>query len=201
MKLGYCRVSTKDQNLERQLQKMVDLGIDERYIFTDKDSSRTFDREGYALLKRMVRQGDIVFFDSLDRLGRTYHGVIEEWKFFTRTVGADIVILENQELFDSRNFKKMGDFGSLLEDQFLNLFSFIAEQEYKKIKQRQIEGVEQAKKKGVKFGRPKKPLPDNFNDEVQKWKRNDQTAVETFTKLGISKSRFYALIRDLDEEL
>lgn len=141
MKIGYIRVSSKDQNVDRQLVKMIDIGIEERFIFIDKQSGVDFDRSQYQAMKQVVREGDVVYLDALDRLGRDYEGIISEWKFITRTINANIIVLENEALFDSSKFKAMGDMGKLMEDQFLSLLSYVAEQERKKIKQRQAEGI------------------------------------------------------------
>lgn len=150
MKIGYVRVSSKDQNQERQIKKMLELGIEERMIFVDKQSGKDFDRPGYQAMKRILREGDIIYFDALDRLGRNYDAVINEWKYITRELKADIVVLENASLFDSRKFREMGDIGRLMEDQFLSLLAYVADQERKKIKQRQAEGIALAKKNGCR---------------------------------------------------
>lgn len=132
MKLAYVRISTKDQNAERQIKKMRELGIEERYTFIDKASGKDFNRPQYQALRLVIREGDLIYIDALDRLGRDYEGIIREWKYITREVNADIVVLENETLFDSRKFKNMGDLGRLMEDQFLSLLSYVAEQERKR---------------------------------------------------------------------
>lgn len=152
---GYVRVSSTDQNIDRQIHKMLALGIAERDIFIDKASGKNFDRLNYQTLKRILRSGDLIYIDALDRLGRSYDDIIHEWKEITRKINADIVILENQTLFDSRKFKEMGDVGKLMEDQFLSLLSYVADQERKKILRRQAEGIEAARKKGKHLGRPR----------------------------------------------
>jgi DNA invertase Pin-like site-specific DNA recombinase len=137
---------------------MKELGIEDRFIFIDKQSGKDFEREQYQAMKRIIRENDLLFLDALDRLGRDYEGIIREWKVITRELGADIVILENETLFDSRKFKQMGDMGKLMEDQFLSLLSYVADQERKKIRQRQAEGIAVAKAKGKHLGRPKMDL-------------------------------------------
>ena len=149
MKIGYGRVSAKDQNPERQLVKFRELGIEDRFIFIDKKSGKDFDRPRYQAMRLMIREGDLVYVDALDRLGRDYDGIIREWKHITREVGADIVCLDNETLFDSRKFKTMGDFGKVMEDQFLSLLAYVAEQERKKNRQRQAEGIEIARRKSM----------------------------------------------------
>lgn len=154
MKLGYVRVSTRDQHVERQVLKMRERGIEERFIFIDQGwSGKRFDRLEYQAMKRILQQGDSVYLDAVDRLSRDYDGIIREWKEITRDFGADIVVLENETLFDSRRFREMGDIGKLMEEQFLALLAYVAEQERKNIKRRQKEGIAVAKAKGVRFGR------------------------------------------------
>lgn len=129
---GYIRVSTKDQNEQRQLHKMMERGVEARRIFVDKASGRHFDCPQYQLLRKILSTGDIVYIDALDRMGRNYDEVISEWKYITRELQANIVVLENETLFDSRKFREMGDMGRLMEDQFLSLLSYVADQERKK---------------------------------------------------------------------
>ncbi|PZL77489.1 recombinase [Enterococcus plantarum] len=201
MLFGYARVSTKEQNLDRQIQKFNDLGIESRYIFVDKQSGAEFDRPQYQLLLHMLRSGDIVYLDSLDRLGRNYSGVIEEWKYITRKIKADIIVLENSELFDSRKFKTMGDIGLLLEDQFLSMLSYVADQERKKSKLRQTEGIEIAKSAGTVFGRPKLVITEEFKRQYFSWKNGEQTATDTINKLGLSPSTFYRRVKEFEQEM
>lgn len=198
MLLGYVRISSKDQNEARQIIKMRELGIEERFIFVDKASGKDFDREQYQAMKRIIREGDLVYLDSLDRLGRTYDGVIEEWKFITRTLNADIVTLDNASLFDSRKFKELGDIGKLMEDQFLSLLAYVAEQERKKIKQRQAEGIAVAKSQGKHLGRPVASVDTKVLQKIYRsWKAGEITAVDASKNLGISKPTFYRRIREL----
>lgn len=197
MKLGYVRVSTKEQNTERQVIKMQELGIDERHIYVDKQSGKDFDRPEYQALRRTIREGDVVYIDALDRLGRDYDGIIREWKYITREVNADIIVLENQSLFDSRKFKTMGDIGKLMEDQFLSMLSYVADVERKKTKQRQSEGIAVAQRKGVKFGRPRVES-DSFSDVYVVWKRGDITAVDAMKQLGMSRPTFYRRVKEME---
>ncbi|WP_124728819.1 recombinase family protein [Staphylospora marina] len=205
MKLGYIRVSSKDQNEGRQVEKMLELGIEERYIFIDKQTGANFDRPQYQAMKMFIRPGDLIYIDDLDRLGRDYDGIIKEWKHITRELGADIVILSNPTLFDSRKYKEMGDIGKLMEDQFLSLLSFVAEQERKKIKRRQAEGIALAKKQGKHLGRPKinletiskeqrKTLEANF----ERWKNQEITAVQFMKMLGLKKGTFYKIVKEYE---
>ena len=155
MNIGYVRISSKNQNENRQIKKMKDIGIEDRFIFVDKQTGSGFNRPHYITMKKIIREGDLIYIDAFDRLGRNYDGCIKEWKEITRELGADIIILENPTLFDSRKFKSMGDIGKLMEDQFLSLLSYVADQERKKIRQRQAEGIALAKAEGKHLGRPR----------------------------------------------
>ncbi|NCB80279.1 MAG: recombinase family protein [Bacilli bacterium] len=196
MDMGYVRVSSKDQNEGRQLVKMQELGIEERFIFVDKQSGKDFDRPQYQAMKQVIREGDLVYIDSLDRLGRNYDGILEEWKEITRKINADIVILENETLFDSRKFKSMGDIGKLMEDQFLSMLSYVAEQERKKIRQRQAEGIAKAKTEGRTGGRPMIKIDDKFVQAYTQWKAGEIKAVEAMELAGMKKVTFYNRVKE-----
>ena len=198
MNMGYVRVSSKDQNEGRQLVKMQELGIEERFIFVDKQSGKDFDRPQYQAMKQVIREGDLVYIDSLDRLGRNYDGILEEWKEITRKINADIVILENETLFDSRKFKAMGDIGKLMEDQFLSMLSYVAEQERKKIRQRQAEGIARAKTEGRTGGRPMIKIDDKFVQAYTQWKAGEIKAVEAMELAGMKKVTFYNRVKDYE---
>ncbi|MGH0686731.1 recombinase family protein [Bacillus mycoides] len=205
MNIGYIRVSSKEQNIERQFKKMKDLQIEDRFIFIDKESGKDFNRPNYQAMKEIIREGDLLYIDSLDRLGRNYDGVIAEWKCITRELKADIVVLDNETLFDSRKFKDMGDMGKLMEDQFLSLLSYVAEQERKKIKQRQAEGIAAAKEKGMKFGRPvvkletlSKEQQRILKDNYDRWKSEEIKGVEFSGMLGLKKTSFYKIMKEYE---
>ncbi len=199
MKLGYIRVSSKDQNPERQIKKMKDLNIEDRYMFIDKSSGKNFTRPQYQAMLLIIREGDIIYLDALDRLGRNYTGIIDEWNYITRNLKADIVILENENLFDSRKFKTMGDLGKLLEDQFLSMLSYIADQERDKIRQRQAEGIIIAKNKGIKFGRPKKEITSLFMEIYLDWKQKRITSKESMRILQMKPNTFYRRIKEYED--
>ncbi|PFZ68141.1 recombinase [Bacillus toyonensis] len=205
---GYIRVSTKDQNEQRQLHKMMERGVEARRIFVDKASGRHFDRPQYQLLRKILSTSDIVYIDALDRMGRNYDEVISEWKYITRELQADIVVLENETLFDSRKFREMGDMGRLMEDQFLSLLSYVADQERKKIHQRQAEGIAIAKSKGKHLGRP--PLNLSTLDQKQlyiiegtfpKWKNREITSVQFMGLLELKKNTFYKILKEYEKHL
>lgn len=176
------------------------IGIEERYIFIDKQSGKDFNRPQYQAMRLVVRKGDLIYVDALDRLGRDYDGIIREWKYITRDINADIVVLENETLFDSRKFKTMGDLGKLMEDQFLSLLSYVAEQERKKTKQRQAEGIEVALKNGVKFGRPKQEITDNFKKVYSDWKSGKITATNGMNQLKMKPNTFYRRVNEYENK-
>lgn len=206
--MAYTRVSSKDQNPERQKLKMRERGVEERFIFCDQKSGKDFNREEYKTLKRILQEGDLVYIDALDRLGRNYDEVIKEWKEITREIKADIVILENETLFDSRKYREMGDIGRLMEDQFLSLLSYVADQERKKIKQRQAEGIAVAKLDGRHLGRPQINL-DTLTSEQRRtllqnyvtWKNGDLTAINFMKMLDLKKSSFYKIIHQYESSI
>ncbi|PEA26570.1 recombinase [Bacillus cereus] len=195
---AYIRVSSADQNEGRQVEKMNALGIAERDIFIEKASGKDFDRPMYQALKSSLRKGDLVYVDALDRLGRNYDQIISEWKDITRNIGADIIILENESLFNSCKFRTMGDVGKVMEDQFLSLFSYIAEQERKKIRQRQAEGIAVAKKEGKHLGRPQADITDAFKAAYKKWKAGKITAVQAMQEADVKKTTWYKLVKQVE---
>ena len=208
----YIRVSTKDQNIERQLSKMLELGINERDIFIDKASGKDFDRPAYQAMKLQLRKGDLVYIDALDRLGRDYDAIINEWKDITRNIDADIVVLENETLFDSRKFKAMdtedSKMGSLMENQFLSLLSYVADAERKKILKRQAEGIAAAKTSGKHLGRPQlnlstlsKQQRTELESNYQAWKDKTITGVKFADMLGLKKNSFYKIIKEYEQTL
>ncbi|HFR4168392.1 MULTISPECIES: recombinase family protein [Bacillus cereus group] len=205
---GYIRVSTKDQNEQRQIHKILERGVEARRIFVDKASGRNFDRPQYQLLRKILSQDDIVYIDALDRMGRNYDEVISEWKYITRELHADIIVLENETLFDSRKFREMGDMGRLMEDQFLSLLSYVADQERKKIRQRQAEGIALAKSHGKHLGRPQFNLSSLNSKQLLiieetylKWKNREISGVKFMELLGLKKNTFYKIIKEYENTL
>ncbi|ALP39391.1 recombinase (plasmid) [Paenibacillus sp. IHB B 3084] len=199
MKIAYGRVSAKDQNPERQLIKFRALGVEERNIFVDKQSGKNFDRPYYQAMRLMIRAGDLIYLDALDRLGRDYDGIIREWQYITQEIGADIVCLDNETLFDSRKFRAMGDIGKVLETQFLSILAYVAEQERKKNRQRQTEGIEVAKAAGVKFGRPKQNITPEFIRVYNHWKSGAIKAVEAMRELDMKNRTFYRRVKEYEQ--
>jgi len=192
LKIGYVRISSKTQNLARQLDTMEKLGIEPRFIFQDVASGKDFDRVGYMAMKNVLREGDCLYIDALDRLGRDYDNIIAEWKDITRTRKCDIVALDNSSLFDSRKFREMGELGKLLEDQFLSLLAYVAETERKKTLERQRQGIESAKRAGVKFGRPTTISDwELFDRTAKRWVAGEITAAEAMRITGARKTSWY----------
>ena len=208
---GYVRVSTTEQKIERQLTKMQELVIDDRDIFIDRASGKNFNRPQYQALKSVIRSGDLIYIDALDRLGRNYDEIIREWKDITRVIDADIVVLENETLFDSRKFKAMNTedskLGLLMEDQFLSLLSYVADQERQKLLKRQAEGIAEARKAGKHLGRPKLDLSTLSKEQrevleanYEAWKRMELTGVKFAEMLGLKKNSFYKVLREYEFE-
>lgn len=200
MNIGYVRVSSKDQNPERQVTKMQELGITEKYIFIDKESGKNFDRTEYAKMREKLREGDVLFIDSLDRLGRNYEAVKDEWKYITRELQADIVALDMGGVFDSRSFKAQGDIGKFIEDMMLTTLSWVADQERKKIKTRQAEGIAIAKTEGKFKGRKPIEVDDSqFEQEYTLWKAGQITATTAMKHLGIKPNTFYRRVAEYEK--
>lgn len=194
---GYIRVSTAEQCLDRQFDAMLALGISSENIFVDKKSGKNFDREGYQSVKSKLQSGDLLYVDSLDRLGRDYDGIIEEWKTITRKINADIVCLDKADLFDSRKFKEMGDIGKVMEDNLLSTMAYVAELERKKMLRRQREGIEAAKARGLyNPGRPKVNV-DGFDSLYEKTQAGELTVSKAALQLGISRRTWYNLVKEV----
>lgn len=163
---AYVRVSSMDQNEDRQMIAMQEAGVSPKNIYIDKQSGKDFERSSYKRLLKQLKQGDILFIKSIDRLGRNYEEIQNQWRIITKEKGVDVVVLDMPQL-DTRRDKNL--LGTFISDLVLQLLSFIAENERVNIKQRQSEGIAAAKKRGVKFGRPSKGIPDNFPKYVEKW--------------------------------
>ncbi|MBR5329465.1 MAG: recombinase family protein [Firmicutes bacterium] len=164
---GYVRVSSKEQHEDRQLIAMHKIGVSPRNIYLDKQSGKDFDRPQYQKLLRKMKKDDLLYIKSIDRLGRNYDEILEQWRTLTREKGVDIVVLD-MPLLDTRRGKDL--MGTFLSDIVLQVLSFVAENERTTIRQRQAEGIAAARAKGVQFGRPPKPLPVNFQNAYQDWK-------------------------------
>lgn len=197
-KFGYARVSSKDQNEARQLLAFKEFGIDDRDIYIDKKSGKDFEREQYQLLKNILREGDLLVIHSIDRLGRNYEMIVNEWKDITKNIKADIVVLD-MPLLDTRQKKDL--LGTFINDLILGLLSYVAQTEREKLKTRQREGIDIALKNGTKtgkpFGRPKIEKPDNFNVIVNEWKNKKITAREAMKQLDLKPNTFYGFVKGI----
>lgn len=190
---GYARVSSKDQNEEKQLKAFKEYGIDDRDIYIDKKSGKDFEREQYQLIKNILREDDLLVIQSIDRLGRNYEMIVNEWKDITKNIKADIVVLD-MPLLDTRQKKDL--LGTFINDLVLGLLSYVAQTERENIKIRQRQGIDIALSNGVKFGRPKIDKPDNFDEVINDWKNKKITAREAMTLLNLKPNTFYNMVKE-----
>ena len=197
MNIGYVRVSTIDQNEERQVKKMLDLGIDERHVFVEKASGKNFDRPVYQGMKSAtLREGDVLYIDSIDRLGRNYEEIKNEWADLTRRLKVDIVVLD-MPLLDTRNEKDLT--GTLISDIVLQLLGYVAENERNKIRTRQAEGIARAKERGVYTGRkPMEVDKEKFERLYGEVKRGERTARYAMKQIGVKSTTWYKLCGEFE---
>lgn len=184
---GYIRVSTREQNEDRQLIALREMSVPEKNIFMDKQSGKDFDRPAYKRLLRKLKKDDLLYIKSIDRLGRNYLEIQEQWRAITKDKGVDIVVLD-MPLLDTRRGKDL--VGTFLADIVLQVLSFVAENERTNIRQRQAEGIAAAKARGVRFGRPPKPLPEGFHSAYQRWKARKITGTAAAQECGMPLSTF-----------
>ena len=189
---GYCRVSSTAQKEDRQLEAMLELGINERDIFVDKCSGKNFDRPQYQALKVQLREGDILVIKSIDRLGRNYKQICEEWREITREIKANIKVLDMPVLDTTRT---EGLIGEVISDIVLQLLSYVAEQERAFINQRQAEGIKLAKEKGKRLGKPPIEYPENWDNVYNVWKSGAISAREAMKQLNLKPTSFYKLAK------
>lgn len=184
---GYIRVSTKEQNEVRQVIALREVGVSEKNIYMDKQSGKDFNRPQYKKLLRKMKKDDLLYIKSIDRLGRNYSEILEQWRILTKEKGIDIVVLD-MPLLDTRRGKDL--MGTFLSDIVLQVLSFVAENERTNIRQRQAEGIAAAKAKGVRFGRPPASLPENFHHLYQQWKNGKITGTAAAKLCGMPLSTF-----------
>ena len=191
---GYMRISSSDQNELRQLIAFKEFGISERDIYIDKQSGKDYNRKEYKLMLNNIRENDLVVFMSLDRMGRNYSEIQEQWRYITKELKADIKILD-MDLLDTR-----GDNNSLdrkfICDLTLQILAYVAEKERVNIKTRQAQGIAAAKANNVKFGRPKTEKPDNWDEVITRWKDKEITAKQAMQELGLKRATFYSMIKN-----
>lgn len=190
---GYARVSSKEQNEERQLNAFKDFNINDRDIYIDKQSGKDFNREQYNLLKSNLRKNDLLIVKSIDRLGRNYEMIVNEWKDITKNIKADICVID-MPLLDTRNKKDL--LGTFISDLVLQILSYVSETERTFIKQRQKEGISNAITNGIKFGRPKIEKPIEFDNIINQWKKKEITAKNAMKILGLKPNTFYNLVKN-----
>lgn len=184
---GYIRVSTKEQNEDRQRIALREVGVSEKNVYMDKQSGKDFNRPQYKRLLRKLKKDDLLFIKSIDRLGRNYEEILQQWRYLTKEKGIDIVVLD-MPLLDTRRGKDL--MGTFLSDIVLQVLSFVAENERTNIRQRQAEGIAAAKARGVRFGRPPKPLPEGFHNSYQRWKQGEVTGTTAAKECGMPLSTF-----------
>lgn len=184
---GYVRVSTKEQNEDRQMIALRELAVPERNIFIDKQSGKDFERPQYKKLLRKMKKDDLLCIKSIDRLGRNYEEILAQWRILTKDKGIDIMVFD-MPLLDTRRGKDL--MGTFLSDIVLQVLSFVAENERVNIRQRQAEGIAAAKARGVRFGRVPKPLPPNFRTVYQRWKHGEITGTAAAKECGMPLSTF-----------
>ena len=192
---GYVRVSSKEQNEDRQVIEMNKLNILKENIFIDKQSGKDFNRENYTVLLENLKNGDLLYVLSIDRLGRNYQDILSQWRVLTQDKGVDIVVID-MPILDTRK-KHEGDLmGVVICDVVLQLLSFVAQKEYESIHQRQTAGIAAAKARGIRFGRPVKKPPVNFDLIIKQWERGKLPFTEVLEKTDLKEATFYRRLRE-----
>ena len=195
---GYVRVSSTDQNEDRQLLALLEQGLTDRQIFIDKQSGKDFDRPQYKRLVRRLRPGDLLYILSIDRLGRNYAEIQNQWRILTKEKGIDICVLD-MALLDTRQGKDL--MGTFIADLVLQILSFVAQSERENIKERQAQGIAAAKRRGVRFGRPERAVPADFPEIVRRWERGELCFQDAQQRCGVSEATFYRRLREYRREL
>ena len=193
---AYIRVSTREQNEERQVLAMEEFGVAKSHMTIEKQSGKDFERPLYRKLLKKLKPGDTLVLKSIDRLGRNYDEILEQWRFLTKEKKVDIVVLD-MPLLDTRNGHDLT--GTLIADIVLQLLSYVAQTEREFIRQRQQEGVAAAKARGVRFGRERIPVPDNFPEIIAAWKNGDITAKEAARRCSMAEATFYRRLKEYRE--
>ena len=191
---GYVRVSSIEQNEDRQMIALKKAGVKDSHIFMDKQSGKDFRRANYEKMVSMLQEGDLLYIISIDRLGRNYAEIQNQWRMLTKEIGIDICVID-MPLLDTRNGKDL--MGTFIADLVLQILSFVAENERENIRKRQEQGIAAAKKRGVRFGRPESKVPDNFKSIVRAWESGNLKTDEVLEKCQMSKSTFYRKLREM----
>jgi len=192
---GYIRVSSKDQKEDRQQIALKEVGVELQNIYVDKQSGKDFNRPQYKKMLRKLKKDDLLYIKSIDRLGRNYEEILQQWRILTKEKGVDIVVLD-MPLLDTRRGKDL--MGTFLSDIVLQVLSFVAENERTNIKQRQAEGIAAAKAQGIKFGRPPLPLPDNFYEVHKAWRSKKITLKQAAAAYNMPVGTFYGKARKFE---
>ena len=196
MNYGYARVSTINQHLDRQIDELHKVGLLDSQIYVDKESGKDFNRTNYKKLLKKVKSGDVLFVKSIDRLGRNYNMILDEWRILTKEKDIDIVVID-MPLLDTR-IKGKNLVGKFIANVVLQVLSFVAENERETMRQRQEEGIKMAKLRGVRFGRPPTPTPDDFDNIVKLYKEKKITVVNAIEMSGLTRGTFYRKLKILD---
>lgn len=191
--VGYIRVSSMDQNEDRQMIELKKVGVKRENIYMDKQSGKDFNRPEYERMLKKLKKGDLLYVLSIDRLGRNYEEIQNQWRILTKEIGIDICVID-MPLLDTRNGKDL--MGTFIADLVLQILSFVAQSERENIRKRQEQGIAAAKKRGVRFGRPEKTIPDDFDQIVKQWERKIITMDEALLRCNMSKSTFYRRLRE-----
>ncbi len=195
MNYGYARVSTINQHIDRQIDELHKVGLMDYQIFVDKESGKDFNRTNYKKLLRKLKSGDILFIKSIDRLGRNYNMILDEWRILTKEKNIDIVVID-MPLLDTR-IEGKNLVGKFIADVVLQVLSFVAENERETMRQRQQEGIRMARLRGVKFGRPVTPTPDNFEETAKLYKEKKITALAAIEISGLTRGTFYRKLNSI----
>ena len=190
---GYVRVSSTDQNEDRQLIALREVGVADENIYIDKQSGKDFERPQYKQMIKKLKSGDLLYILSIDRLGRNYEEIQRQWRVLTKDIGVDICVID-MPLLDTRNGKDL--MGTFIADLVLQILSFVAQSERENIKKRQAEGIAAAKAKGVKFGRPEIDVPDDFGKIIKEWEQKRLPFTEALKLCNMSEATFYRRLRE-----
>lgn len=191
---GYVRVSSMEQNEDRQMNALKRTEVSDSHIFIDKQSGKDFDRRNYKKMVSLLQEGDLLYIMSIDRLGRNYVEIQNQWRILTKEIGIDICVMD-MPLLNTRSGKDL--MGTFIADLVLQILSFVAENERENIRKRQEQGIAAAKKRGVRFGRPESKIPDDFQNIVEEWERGNIQIDEVLEKCQVSIATFYRRLREL----
>lgn len=190
---GYARVSSADQNEDRQMIALAEAGVADENIFTDKQSGKDFERPQYKEMLKVLKRGDLLYILSIDRLGRNYEEILIQWRILTKEIGADVCVID-MPLLDTREGRDL--MGTFIADLVLQILSFVAQNERENIRKRQAAGISAAKVKGIKFGRPEKCVPDDFDKIVKAWQKKRISLSEVLKECNMSRATFYRKKRE-----